>query len=208
MQTEERVRGAWEAAEWDRATTELLREHGPAVLAYYVARLGDEDHGREIYAQFAEDLWRGIPGFDWRCPARAWTYRVARGTLARMLRDRGRARERERRIAAWLGEIVDETRPPTPLHQQSEVKSRMRVLRAALDDEEQLLITLRVDRQLSWNELAAVMADEPLDPGDETREAARLRKRYQLVKGKLRRLAEREGLLSSGSPRSPGDGEG
>jgi RNA polymerase sigma-70 factor (ECF subfamily) len=62
-----------------------------------------------------------------------------------------------------------------------------------------MLLVLRVDRRLDWNELARVLGeaghDACVDPVSLARESARLRKRFQLVKNKLRELARREGLL-------------
>jgi RNA polymerase sigma-70 factor (ECF subfamily) len=57
---------------------------------------------------------------------------------------------------------------------------------------------LRVDRKLAWNELAEVLHDGegPLDPSGIKREAARLRKRFQLLKERLVELGRREGLVS------------
>jgi RNA polymerase sigma-70 factor (ECF subfamily) len=54
-----------------------------------------------------------------------------------------------------------------------------------------------VDRALSWNELAMIMAPEgePLSDQALKAESARLRKRFQLVKERLKKLAEQEGLL-------------
>jgi RNA polymerase sigma-70 factor (ECF subfamily) len=56
---------------------------------------------------------------------------------------------------------------------------------------------LRVDRGLAWDELARVFSEQDLDEEALTREAARLRKRFQLVKEKLKALAEREGIVAS-----------
>jgi RNA polymerase sigma-70 factor (ECF subfamily) len=55
---------------------------------------------------------------------------------------------------------------------------------------------LRVDRQLDWREIAVVMdaTKSGLAEDDVTREAARLRKRFQLVKDRLRSLARERGI--------------
>lgn len=87
---------------------------------------------------------------------------------------------------------------------RTEKKSRLQALRDSLPEEDRMLLVLRVDRGLAWNELARILAEgEPgeLDDGPQldalalTREAARLRKRFQLVKDRLRELARKEGLL-------------
>ena len=71
-------------------------------------------------------------------------------------------------------------------------------LRASLDVEDQELLMLRVDRSLPWDALVVVLRGEdeaPLSADEQKRQTARLRKRFQLLKDKLRELARREGLL-------------
>jgi RNA polymerase sigma-70 factor (ECF subfamily) len=63
-------------------------------------------------------------------------------------------------------------------------------LRAQLEPEEQTLLTLRVDRQLSWREVADILAEE----GATVDEAA-LRKRFERLKDKLARAAREGGLI-------------
>jgi RNA polymerase sigma-70 factor (ECF subfamily) len=80
---------------------------------------------------------------------------------------------------------------------KSEVKSRMAELRQHLPPDDQALLVLRVNRRLDWREIAHIMLDgaETADDAVLAREAARLRKRFQLVKERLRELAQAEGLL-------------
>jgi RNA polymerase sigma-70 factor (ECF subfamily) len=93
-----------------------------------------------------------------------------------------------------VGKLVQEIRTETLSYLRTEKKSRLHALRDTLPDDEKTLLLLRVDRKLSWDELARVLSDEDLDDEAIKREAARLRKRFQLVKDKLRALATREGL--------------
>ena len=67
----------------------------------------------------------------------------------------------------------------------------------AVDEADQLALVLRVDKGLPWNEVVHVLSEpgEELDDAAVRREAARLRKRFQLVKEKLRGWAQEEGLL-------------
>jgi len=78
-----------------------------------------------------------------------------------------------------------------PLVSREGVDERVQRIRAQLEDEEQLLLTLRIDKGMDWKDVARVMLYEGERTEDEavTREAARLRKRFQLLKDKLRRLA-------------------
>lgn len=54
---------------------------------------------------------------------------------------------------------------------------------------------LRVDRDLSWEEIAVILGES----GEAAKASARLRKRFQNVKEKLRVLATAQGLLGGGS---------
>ena len=87
-------------------------------------------------------------------------------------------------------------RPP-----QAERDSRFALvaLRDGLPDEDRMLLVLRVDRGLAWNDLARILSEEEGDRATDdaslAKEAARLRKRFQLVKERLREMAKREGLL-------------
>jgi RNA polymerase sigma-70 factor (ECF subfamily) len=52
-----------------------------------------------------------------------------------------------------------------------------------------------VDRGLSWLELAEVMCEGGCAARDLDTEAARLRKRFQMLRARLRKLAKKAGLL-------------
>jgi RNA polymerase sigma-70 factor (ECF subfamily) len=80
----------------------------------------------------------------------------------------------------------------------------MRALREKLEPDDQMLLILRVDRQMEWRDLALVMSEEAdpsaARPDDDVldREAARLRKRFERAKSELKRLAKESGLLRAG----------
>ena len=100
------------------------------------------------------------------------------------------------RSSASISGVVQEVRTATLTYLRTETKTRMRALRDSLPEEDQVLLMLRVDRGLAWEELArVVLAADDADADALERESARLRKRFQLVKEKLKSLAKREGLL-------------
>jgi RNA polymerase sigma-70 factor (ECF subfamily) len=133
-----------------------------------------------------------------RSSFRTWLYTLARHAAARRLRSEGkRRREAPLSVVAGLPEAMAEVRTTTALYLRSAVRDRLTELRRALPEADQALLILRVDRGLEWNELAQVMAGEvELGREDRAREAARLRKRFQLIKERLREQARREGLLA------------
>ena len=64
------IRAACDEGDYDAATTISVQAYGPEILGFLVARLRDESRGSEVFSLFCSDLWRGLPGFQWRCTAR------------------------------------------------------------------------------------------------------------------------------------------
>lgn len=169
------------------AAIELAIEaYGPEILSFLKARLRDIEDAREALAWTFEDLWRGLPSFHGHSTFRTWAYAVARNAarryVARELKDRGKE--------VPLSEVSRASALIVPLPPSTPDDDRMERLRALLDDDERTLLTLRIDREMDWNEVAVVMLydGENPDPQDVAREAARLRKRFQLLKEKVRKL--------------------
>ncbi|HYH97923.1 hypothetical protein [Hyalangium sp.] len=80
---------------------------------------------------------------------------------------------------------------------RSDIKSRFRLLQERLSPHEQLILSLRVERGLSWTEAAQAMAGRPLSPKEAHKRAAVLRQQFQRIKSQLRALAVDEQLLES-----------
>ncbi|MBL8957809.1 MAG: sigma-70 family RNA polymerase sigma factor [Myxococcaceae bacterium] len=181
------------------AATLAIEGYGPAVRGFLGVLLRDEQQADEAFALFCEDVWRGLPGFRWSTSARAWCYVLARHCALRSLRDRGRRQGAQVPLSQVSESALPRTREPSevPHHLRTENRSRMRALRERLGVDEQVLLVLRIDKRLSWNEVALVMAGEgeQLAGPALTRSATTVRKRFQLAKEKLRELARAEGLL-------------
>ncbi len=171
------------AADVGAAATVALRGYGPEILGYLSAVLREPDLSAEALAVFSEDLWAGLPSFRGASSFRTWAYKLAWHAAMRTARDP--ARKRARPLATTeAGRIAVEIRTATAVHLRTEVKDAVRELRAALSPDEQTLLVLRIDRDLSWREVADVM---------ETDEAA-LRKRFERVKERLKKLARERGI--------------
>lgn len=196
---ERKVRQAFDAGQLEQAATLGLELYGREVLGFLIARLG-EQHGNDVFSDVLEDLWRGLPQFGWRSSLRSWLYTLARHAIARHARGQRRRRDAPLDTTAAISELARRVRSETAAHLQTPVKSRFRELRARLPEEDQNLLILRIDRQLSWRELAVVMSEGEAPPSAEDLErvAARLRQRFQQAKARLRALAEAEGLLPAG----------
>lgn len=190
------LRRAWDKGDYTTVVTQLLQGHSRAILGFLIARLKSESDASDVYSMFFEDLWKGIKGFQWRCTLRAWAYRIARNAMTRWQTAGYRSPERNVSIEhSAVLEVADHVRSSTLNYLRSEVKTEMRRLREELSPDEQMLLILRVDKDLGWSEIAAALADRDLAPDELKREAARLRKRFQLLIDKLRDLARSRGIL-------------
>jgi RNA polymerase sigma-70 factor (ECF subfamily) len=187
---------AWDHADFRAVTTLVLERYGPEILGVLAARLRSPSDAADVFSLFAENLWHGLPGFQWRCTLRSWAYRIARNAAVRWASAGERKPERNVAIddSAVL-ELAERVRSSTLGHLRSEVKSEIRRLRDELPEPEQMLLILRVDKAFEWSEIAAALSDEELSDGELRREAVRLRKQFQRVTGKLRDLARKRGIL-------------
>ena len=98
----------------------------------------------------------------------------------------------------YLAAVVEEVRTATPTFLQTAVRAEVAALRAELDEDDRMLLTLRVDRGLPWRELAQVFAEDGetiASPAALDRQAAALRKRYERIKRRIRALAEARGIV-------------
>jgi len=178
------------------ATAELLKLHGAEVYGYVRSLLKDDDAADEAFAQASENVLLGIAAFRGECSLRTWFYVVARHAALQELK-RG-SRRRGERISIWEKHLAAPVRTATLAYRSTQVKDRVAELRASLSANERELLVLRVDRKLSWDEIALVCAEQAapaVEALDLKKAAARHRKQFERVKDKLRELARAAGLL-------------
>ncbi|HEX3475478.1 MAG TPA: sigma-70 family RNA polymerase sigma factor [Kofleriaceae bacterium] len=177
------------AGDLQAAATAALHGLGPQILGYLAATLRDDDAAFEVFGQFSEELWKSIARFRGESSFKTWAYKLVMHAISRYRRD-GFRRRGQALASDEISAIAEQVRSQTPPFQRTEIKDRFAGLRASLDPDEQTLLFLRVDQDLSWNDVAAVIAaqGEPVD-------VAALRKRFERAKLKLRKLAEQAGLL-------------
>jgi RNA polymerase sigma-70 factor, ECF subfamily len=178
----------------DAAATLAFETYGPELYGFLVNLMGGASDAAEVFSQATEDLWRALPSFGGRCSVRTWMYLLARHAAARYWRspwNRG-GRTGDSRLDALVAEARSRTGPWL----QTEVKDRWKALRESLEPDDRALLVLRVDRDLSWGDVARVMLESE-DPGvaELARETTRLRKRFQLLKEELRKRAREAGLI-------------
>jgi RNA polymerase sigma-70 factor (ECF subfamily) len=178
----------FDAGQLEDVATAVVKGYGPEILNFLAARLRDSAKAHDAFSMFCEDLWVGLPKFAWRCSARTWSYTLARHNRA--------SHNVALTCPQVLSALAEQVRTTTQVYQRTDVKDRFRALRDKLDLEEQTLLMLRVERAMSWREIALTLSGD-VDLADEAiaRESARLRKAFERVKTEVKRLAEEEGLL-------------
>lgn len=186
MDVEGRVGEHLSRGEIEDAAAAAIQGYGPSVYGY-LRTLADEDDARDVYSQWAEDLWRGLPGFRRECTVRAWAFKLAWHAAVRHRRDPYRARgERLPTSAAsrLAASVIGSTVAPGGRRDQ------LRQLRETLSEEDRTLLHLRIDRDLEWEEIAEVLSTEGAPVN-----APALRKRFERVKTRLAKRARDAGLL-------------
>jgi RNA polymerase sigma-70 factor (ECF subfamily) len=182
---ERRVRRLLGEGDLDGAATAAIEALVPGVLRYLRTML-PEDDAHDVLSAVEEDVWRGLPGFRWECSLRAWAYRIAWRAVARHVRN-GYRRRRQRLPSSIASRL------PAPEPSMSGLggrRDRLSQLREELPPEERSLLVLRVGRNLEWEEVSAVLAEQ----GREVSVVA-LRKRFERLKQRLGVLARERGLL-------------
>lgn len=192
------IRAAFDAGRMQDATTAVLSVYGDEILSFIHSRLRDRVDSDEAFSMFAEDLWSGLPSFGWRSSIRTWAYTLARNATIRYASTNDRRAHKNLPLSCpgAVAALVQRVRDTTECYKRTAVKDHFRALREQLDLEDQTLLILRVDRNLSWRELAQTLSGSvDLDEATIERESARLRKAFERVKRELKRLSEEQGLL-------------
>jgi RNA polymerase sigma-70 factor (ECF subfamily) len=180
-----RVHDLLSAGDPDGAATLALEELGPHILGWLRALHGPDD-GDEVFADFAERLWKGLPAFRGESPLKAWAYRIA-WNASHSFRDDAWRRRRQRLATSAASLLADRLSRSAGAPRE---EARLARLRELLAPEDHALLVLRLDREMAWEEIAGV-----LSAGGTPVSAVALRKRYERVKDRLARMARDEGLL-------------
>lgn len=195
---ERAIHERFDAGDLHGAATAGLRGYGPEIFGVLVSLHRDEAQAAEVFSEFTERLWRGLPRFAWESSFRTWAFTIARNAS----KNHGEAtRVRARALSplpsgSALSAIAEQIRTETLPYLRTEVKDGFARLRQALPEDDRLLLVLRVDKGMSWNEVARVLQGEegPGDAAAEKREAARLRQRFATLKQELLERAREAGL--------------
>ncbi|HWZ90996.1 MAG TPA: hypothetical protein VNW92_19175 [Polyangiaceae bacterium] len=199
-ETERAAEAACTAQDYRAAIVVVMEAYGTEIYSFLLAQFrGDVGAADDVFSGFSEDLWRGLPQFQWRCSMRAWCYKLARTGVSRFRR--APYNKANRRIplseAPFLEELAQPARTSTRPHLRTDVKDQFEELREKLSPEDRDLLILRVDRNLPWRDIAHAMQASDAPPDDEQikKLEAALRQRFAGIKERLKRLAQEAGLL-------------
>jgi RNA polymerase sigma-70 factor (ECF subfamily) len=167
---------------------EVLEGYGAEIFGWLLATLSSDTDAADAFSLFSEDLWKSLARHQGRCSMRTWCYMLARCAVSRVLEARAGGRTVALSEAPISG-VAAQVREATLSYLRTDVKHRVRSLREQLDPDDQMLLVLRVDKDLGWSDIAIVMFGEGAGEAELARHAARLRKRFERVKTQLRALA-------------------
>lgn len=182
------VRGALAAGDEVRATVRLLDAYGAEVFGFLAGVLDGVAEARDAYASIGERARERLVTFGWPCGLRTWLYSLAHRVLVERRESAG--------LAGCGSELPhrDTTQPPRRKSRRDAVAH----LRSSLPLHDRELLVLRIDRQMTWEELAAVFLGDDASAKDLALETLRLQARYRLLKEWLAREAEARGILNRG----------
>ncbi len=157
---------------------------------------GNSVKAEEAFSEALFDIWRGLPGFRFAASVRTWAYAVTRHACFRVRQAEHSRRETTAESAAFWAQLEAPVRTLTQTWLRTTVRQEVVRLRQSLAEDDQALLTLRLDRKLAWDEVAQILA------GTETLEASQLktataaaRKRFERIKTEIAALAKEQGLL-------------
>jgi RNA polymerase sigma-70 factor (ECF subfamily) len=181
---ERALHAAAQDGRWTDVAVAALELYADEWLGYLVALTRDQAVADDVFGQLLEDLWAGLPAFRWDCSLRTWSYALARNALHRSRRNRRRTVPLDDRIE----ELATQARSRTATFLRTESRDRFAAIRARLDRDAQSLLILRINRGMSWRDIARVLPDPDgdADAAAITRRAAALRKQFERLKSELR----------------------
>lgn len=202
---DQQVRDCLQRGDVDGATTATLEHYGPELLGFLLALLRSPVDAGDAFSDASLDVWRGLPGFQWHSSLRTWLYVLTRRAAYRLVRDPHRRHDRAvalsavSRLSKLTVTLCNTTLPR--LESQHDVLAE---IRSQLAPDDQVLLVLRVDRNMAWREIAEVLDQGELEQAGETAlasessevVAARLRKRFMRIKAQIREMAQKAGIYT------------
>ena len=190
VETEIRERCA--RGDLDGAVTVAIEAYGPEIFGFLSGLARDRTRAEDVFSTTCELIWLNLAKFRWESSFRVWAYRIARNAF---LRSTHETRLQRNTIAiddlSTVRGILVALKATTPFMDRADVQDRYAEIRAQLDAEDLMLLGLRIENGLAWQDVAKVMSDR--DEVPTAQELAALRKRFERLKARLRTLARSTG---------------
>lgn len=190
------IRRHHQAADFRSAADLAVRGFGPEIYGFLRTLEKNEQDAFDVFSAFTERVVRGLPKFKWESSFRTWAYTIARNA-SRNFREHAKVRKRAHAPLPDdpdLWNVAERVRSETASYLKTRSKTLVERLRESLSPQEQLLLSLRVDRKLGFKDIARVLSDpeRPPSAADLERDAAKLRQRFKVVKERLATMVRRE----------------
>jgi len=197
---ERRIRRHHQRSELKEAATAAIEGFGPEILGFLVAVVRDKALAGEVFAQFCEELWSRLAAFHWKASFRPWLYGLAWMAWQRLRREPHFRKTISLPEEPEITAAEERVRTVELARSESALDEGVARLRQSLDPEDQALLILRIDRRMSWEEIATVMisSEEARDVAALGRKAAFVQKRFSLVTANLKQLAREKQLFTEG----------
>jgi RNA polymerase sigma-70 factor (ECF subfamily) len=187
---EAELRALLDAGHIDLAIERTVRAYGPELITWLVSMFENDADAYDAFSRMSEELCRSYTRFDRRCSIRTWCYMLARhGAFHVRSQPRKRNEVPLSELPSVLGAVSHAWN--TTRRAKQHAQSIYAEIRRQLDDDDQALLVLRVDRDLAWRDIAIVFLGENASDDEVTRKAAMLRKHFGRVTRRLRELAAR-----------------
>jgi RNA polymerase sigma factor (sigma-70 family) len=184
MDVEQRIRERLGSGDLAAAATLGVERYGREVRAFLIRLLRDVPEATDVYAQACADMWSGLGNFQGRSSFRSWFYVIARHAAARSLRAPHKA------ICFLDGVDALDTSELSDVDcgtcSSVEAQTWFTQFWRALPEQDQVLLRLRVAEELGFRDVARAFLNNDATAQELTREAARLRKRFQHLKEGMR----------------------
>jgi RNA polymerase sigma-70 factor (ECF subfamily) len=188
--SEAELRALLDAGHIDLAIERTVRAYGPELITWLVSMFENDADAYDAFSRMCEELCHSYTRFDRRCSIRTWCYMLARHAAFHV-----RSQPRKRRevplseLPSVLGAVSQAWN--TTRRAKQHAQNIYAEIRGQLDEDDQALLILRVDRDLAWRDIAIVFLGEDASEDEVTRKAAMLRKHFGRVTQRLRELAAR-----------------
>ena len=168
------------------AAEEVIRAHGPRIKLYLLALLREPDVADDAYSVWCEWILAAVGRYQGASSLRTWAFGVAHNAARRVRDD---AFRRRRCSLSRAGVSRTAARITSSRERRERAAQLLEAIRARLSLDDQGLIALRLEHGLAWRSIAAILS------GGEPVSAAALRKRFERLKDRIRRLAREAGAL-------------